>query len=214
MTPVPDAGAPRIPRAAAFGGITVVAVAAGAAVGFGWAQLAPPVHGVVALTRSGERVQAYLGNEADHFFVAPTLLLSLLGVTAVLVATLAWQLRAHRGPGMVAALSVGLTAAAAMAVLVGGKLVHHRYGVIDVDAAPVTPEHRVFYVADAPPVFFGQSPLQIAATLLLPAAVAALAYGLCAAVSTHDDLGAYPPQAAGTSPAPAVSAESAVPRDR
>ncbi|MBS9534304.1 DUF2567 domain-containing protein [Mycobacterium sp. M1] len=209
---MPDAGAPRILRVTGFGGIAVAAIAVGAAVGFGWAQLAPPVHGVVALTRSGERVQAYLGNEADHFFVAPVLLLSILGVVAVLAATLAWQWRRYRGPGMVAALSVGLTGAAAVAVLVGGQLVHRRYGVVDVDAVPVTPEHRVFYVADAPPVFFGHSPLQIAATLLLPAAVAALVYGLCAAVSTRDDLGANPP--GGIAPAPALSAESAAPLDR
>jgi len=188
---------------------------AGVAVGVLWAQLAPPIHGVVALTRGGERVQAYLGNEADHFFVAPFLLLGLLGVVAVVAATLAWQWRAHRGPGMVAALSAGLTAAAALAVLLGAALVHRRYGTIDVDAAPVTPEHRVHYVAEGPPVFFGQTPLQIAATLLLPAATAALIYGLCATWSTRDDLGGYPPEPPTRPPHPGpVTAEGGAPSRR
>ena len=53
---------------------------AGALVGALWAWLAPPIHGVVALTQSGERVHDYLGNEADHFFVAAFLMLGLLTV--------------------------------------------------------------------------------------------------------------------------------------
>ena len=61
---------PRISRRRALlitvAGLTV----AGALVGALWAWLAPPIHGVVALTKSGERVKAYLGNESDHFFVA------------------------------------------------------------------------------------------------------------------------------------------------
>ena len=47
---------------------------AGALVGALWAWLAPPIHGVVALTKSGDRVKAYLGNESDHFFVAAFLI--------------------------------------------------------------------------------------------------------------------------------------------
>ncbi|BBY35704.1 hypothetical protein BST33_04880 [Mycolicibacter minnesotensis] len=189
--------APRLTRGRArlvlAGGLTAVGLPVGAL----WAWIAPPIHGVVALTRSGERVQAYLGNEAENFFIAPFLLIGLWGVVAVTAAVLAWQWRAHRGPGMVAGLSVGLTAGAALAVLTGSVLVRRRYGTIDVDAAPVTPEHRVHYVAEGPPVFFGHSPLQIAATLLLPAAVAALVYGLCATWSTREDLGGYPPEPAG-----------------
>jgi hypothetical protein len=185
-------GAPRTPRAAAIGIVTVGVAAAGAALGVLWAWIAPPIHGVVALTRDGERVQAYLGNESDHFFVAPFLVLGLLGVLAVVTAALAWQWQAHRGPGMAAGLSVGLVAAAAAIVLVGAQLVHRRYGVVDVDAAPVTPDHRVYYFAEAPPVFFGHTPLQIAATLLLPAAAGALAYGLCVVWTARDDLGGHP----------------------
>jgi hypothetical protein len=177
---------------------------AGLPVGALWSWVAPPIHGVVALTRGGERVQAYLGHEPDHFFVAPFLLLGMLGVVAVVSATLAWQWRAHRGPGMVAGLSVGLTAGAALAVLIGSASVHRRYGTVDVDGAPVSPEHRVHYIAEAPPVFFGHTPLQIAATLLLPAATAALVYGLCATWSTRDDLGGYPPEPTNRAPVPAV----------
>ncbi|MGH3562736.1 MAG: DUF2567 domain-containing protein, partial [Mycobacterium sp.] len=90
-------------------------------------------------------------------------------------------------------LSVGLVAAAAAAALVGVQVVHRRYGVVDVDAAPVTPDHRVYYFAEAPPVFFEHTPLQIAATLLPPAAAAALAYALCTVWTARDDLGGYPP---------------------
>nr|WP_082133952.1 DUF2567 domain-containing protein [Mycolicibacter heraklionensis] len=187
--------------------------AVGPPVGALWAWVAPPIHGVVALTRSGERVQAYLGNEAEHFFIAPCLLLGLLSVVAVVSATLAWQWRAHRGPGMIASLSVGLSAGAALAVLTGTVLVHRRYGTIDVDAAPVSPDHRVHYVAEGPPVFFGHTPLQIAASLLLPAATAALVYGLCATWSTRDDLGGYPPEPV-RRPQPAVTAEVGAPPRR
>ncbi|WP_082952518.1 DUF2567 domain-containing protein [Mycolicibacter sinensis] len=210
-------GAPRLTRRRACLILAVGLAAAGLPMGALWAWIAPPIHGVVALTRGGERVQAYLGNEADHFFVAPFLLLGMLGVVAVVSATLAWQWRAHRGPGMVAGLSLGLTAGAALAALAGAALVHRRYGTVDVDGAPVSPEHRVHYIAEAPPVFFGHTPLQVAATLLLPAATAALVYGLCATWSTHDDLGGYPPEPAGRPPLPAVqrgSTEEGRSRDR
>lgn len=205
MTPAVGTAAPCTRRVAAIGMVAGGAVVAGAAAGALWAWIAPPVHGVVALTRAGERVQTYLGDEADHFFVAPFMVLGLLGVLGVMAAALAWQWRAHRGPGMVAGLSVGLVAAAALAALVGGELVHHRYGVVNVDAAPVTPDHRVYYFAEAPPVFFGHTPWQVAATLLTAAAAAALTYALCAVWTARDDLGAYPAfEPAIASPGPAA----------
>lgn len=193
MAHLPDTGVPRVPRPIALAAVAGGAAAAGATAGLLWAQIAPPIHGAVALTRDGERVQAYLGDEGEHFFVAPFLVLGLLGVLAVVAATLAWQWRAHRGPAMVAGLSVGLVAAAALAVLVGAQLVHRRYGLLDIQAAPVSPEHRVHYFTEAPPVFFGHTPLQIATVLLLPAAVAALVYALCATWTPRDDLGGHPP---------------------
>jgi len=166
---------------------------AGAGVGALWAWLAPPIHGVVALTKSGERVKAYLGEEADHFFVAAVLIVGMLGVLAVVAAVLLWQWRAHRGAAMVAALAIGAAGGAAAAVGVGAVLVHLRYGAIDIASAPVSPQHRVHYITEGPAVLFGHSPLQIAATVLLPAGAAALVYALVA-VSTHrDDLGAWPP---------------------
>ena len=70
---------------------------------------------------------------------------------------------------------------------------HWRYGTIDIGAAPISPEHRVHYVIEAPPVFFGHSPLQAAVTILFPAAIAALVYALIAVATARDDLGAWPP---------------------
>jgi Protein of unknown function (DUF2567) len=184
---------PRISRRRAalvtVAGLTV----AGAVVGALWAWLAPPLHGVVALTKSGDRVKAYLGDEADHFFLAAVLIVGMLGVLAVVAAVLLWQWRAHRGPAMVAALAIGAAGGAAAAAGVGAVLVRLRYGAIDIAGAPLSPQHRVQYVIEGPAVFFGHSPLQIAATVLLPAAAAALVYALAAASTHRDDLGAWPP---------------------
>jgi hypothetical protein len=184
---------PRISRRRAAlvtaAGLTV----AGAAVGALWAWLAPPLHSVVALTKNGDRVKAYLGDEADHFFVAAVLLVGMLGVLAVVAAVSAWQWRAHRGPAMVAALVIGAAGGAAAAAGVGAVLVRLRYGAIDIAGAPLSPQHRVQYVVEGPAVFFGHSPLQIAATVLLPAAAAALVYALVAVSTQRDDLGAWPP---------------------
>jgi hypothetical protein len=165
----------------------------GAAVGALWAWLAPPAHGVIALTKSGERVRAYLGTEADHFFVAAFLMLGMLCVLAVIGSTAAWQWRAHRGPLMLTALCVGVGAAAAAAAALATVLVNARYDAIDLDGAPVSPEHRVHYVAEAPAAFFGTTPLQLATTLLVPVATAALVYAVCAVAAARDDLGGYPP---------------------
>jgi hypothetical protein len=184
---------PRISRRRAalttIAGLTVAGVLVGAL----WAWLAPPIHGVVALTKKGERVKAFLGNEADHFFVAAVLMVGMLGALAVVAAVLLWQWRTHRGPVTVAALTIGSAVGAGAAAGVGVVLARLRYGVIDIGAAPVSPEHRVHYVVEAPAVFFGHSPLQIAATLLLPAAAGALVYALTAVSTQRDDLGAWPP---------------------
>ncbi|MGO4444820.1 DUF2567 domain-containing protein [Mycobacterium sp. 2YAF39] len=184
---------PRISRGRAA--VTVVAGLAltGVAIGVLWAFLAPAVHGVVALNRDGERVRAHLGSEADHFFIAAFLVVGMLSAMAVIAAVLVWQWRAHRGPLMVAALACGAAAAAGAAAGVGAALVHWRYGSIDVAGAPISPDHRVHYVIEAPPVFFGHSPMLIALTLLFPAAIAALVYSLIAVSVPRDDLGAWPP---------------------
>ncbi len=89
-------------------------------------------------------------------------------------------------------------------------MAHWRYGAIDIAGAPVSPEHRVHYVVEAPAVFFGHSPLQIATTILLPAAVAALVYALMAVSTQRDDLGAWPPVEEPVI-GPPVTAESALP---
>jgi hypothetical protein len=188
-----DVEPPRFSRRRAAAVSVAGLAVAGALVGALWAWLAPSIHGVVALTKSGERIKAYLGNEADHFFIAAFLIVGMVSALAVIAAVLLWQWRAHRGPEMVAALAIGVAAAAGAAAGVGALLVHWRYGAIDIAAAPVSPEHRVHYVVEAPAVFFGHSPLQVATTVLFPAATAALVYALMA-VSTHrDDLGAWPP---------------------
>jgi hypothetical protein len=210
MTAMNEVAPPRISRrnavAITVAGLTV----AGALVGVLWVWLAPPIHGVVALTKRGERVKAYLGNEADHFFIAAFLIVGVLGAVAVVAAVLLWQWRAHRGPAMVAALSIGVAAGTGAAAGVGAVLARLRYGAIDMAAAPVSPEHRVHYVVEAPAVFFGHSPLQIAATLLLPAAASALVYALMAVSTARDDLAAWPPVEESVI-GPPTTAESAQP---
>jgi MFS family permease len=203
-----DVEPPRISRRRAVVITAAGLIVAGALLGALWAWIAPSIHGVVALTKSGERIKAYLGNEADHFFLAAFLIVGMVSALAVVAAVLVWQWRAHRGPVMVAALAVGAAAAAGAAAGVGAVLVHWRYGAIDIAAAPVSPEHRVHYVVEAPAVFFGHSPLHIAATILFPAATAALVYALMAVSTQRDDLGAWPPQhepdhAPTSSPSPA-----------
>jgi hypothetical protein len=188
-----DVAPPRVSRRTAVIRVVLGLLAAGVVVGAVWAWLAPPIQAVVALTRDGDRIRGYLGDEADHLFLGAFLIAGLLGAVAVVSATLVWQWRAHRGPAMVGALAVGAIAAAGAATGVGAALVRWRYGVIDVAAAPVSPEHRVHYVIEAPAVFFGHTPLQIATTILLPTGAAALIYALCALATKRDDLGAWPP---------------------
>jgi Protein of unknown function (DUF2567) len=186
--------------------VTVIAglAVAGALLGALWAWVAPSVHGVVALTKSGNRVHAYLGNEADHFFVAAFLMFGLLAAVAVIAPVLVWQWRAHRGAVMVAALSVGGVIAAGIATAVGAVLARARYDIVDVDTAPVTLQNRVYYFTEAPSAFFGHTHWQMATTLLVPAAIAALAYALFAVATARDDLGAYPPAESAVLPPPPV----------
>src|ERR1700754_3671259 len=103
---------PRISRRRALLSTVAGLTIAGALIGALWGWLAPPIHGVVALTKSGERVRAYLGNEADHFFLAAFLIVGMLCVVAVVAAVLVWKWRAHRGPVMAGTLAVGAAAAA------------------------------------------------------------------------------------------------------
>ncbi len=186
--------APRFSRGRAAWTVVAALTIAGALIGVLWSWLAPPVHAVVVLTRTGDRVLAYIGNDADNFFFAAFLNVGLVVVLAVIAAVLVWQWRAHRGPVLAAALAVGCAIAAAAAAAVGAVLVRWRYGRIDITSAPVSPEDRVHDVIEAPAVFFGHSPLLIAATVLFPAAVAALVYALIAVSTGRDDLGGWPPQ--------------------
>jgi hypothetical protein len=192
MIDVQTGAAPRISRRRAAITVTAGLLPVGALVGALWAWLAPPIKGAVVLTHSGERLHEYLGSEADHFFVSAFLMLGLLNVVAAVAAVLAWQWRPHRGPGMVTGLCTGVVIAAGAAVGVGVLLAHLRYGTPDFAAAPVSHEHPLYYVTEAPSVFFGPSWLQGACTLLIPAATAALVYAVPVAATARDDLGGYP----------------------
>jgi hypothetical protein len=189
-----EAAPPRISRRRAAVTVVVGLTVAGALTGALWAWLAPPIHGVIALTKSGDRVHAALGNETDNFFIAAFLLVGMVVVLAVVTAVLVWQWRPHRGPVMCAALVVGSAAAFGAAAGVGALIVRSRYDVIDIAGAPISPEHRVVYVSEAPPVFFAHSGWLIAASVLFPVAMAALVYALIAVSTSRDDLGGWPPE--------------------
>ncbi|ORA80457.1 DUF2567 domain-containing protein [Mycobacterium malmoense] len=191
----PETSAPAgVPRASRRRAIVMAAlsVATGVVIGGLWAWIAPPIHAVVAITRAGERVHDYLGSESGHFFDAPCLMLGLLTVLAVVAPVLAWQWRGRRGPAMVAGLSIGMVTAAAVASAIGAALVRLSYGALNFDSVPLSGRPSVAYVIEAPPVFFSHGPLQVAATLLWPAGIAALVYALLAAANARDDLGALP----------------------
>lgn len=193
----------RTNRSAAL--ILVAALAiCGAVLGAVWAWIAPAIHTITALTRSGERVDAFLGKEADNVFVAVAIFVGLLALLAVVSAVLVWQWRAHRGPMLVTALWIGQIGAGAAAAGVGAALAHLRYGTPDREGAVLSPENRVAYFTEAPPVFAGHGPLQIAVTLLLPAAVAALVYALLAVATPRDDLGVWPAESYGPGSAAAT----------
>ena len=179
-------------RAAAA--IVVVALAvSGALLGVLWAFLAPPIHTITALNRSGERIDGFLGREADNLFVAASMMIGMLCWLAIVSAVLVWQWRVHRGTVMASALWLGQVVAAAAAAGSGVVLAHLRYGSADHDGVALSPENRVHYFTEAPPVLLGHSPFQIAVTLLLPAAVAALVYSLMVVATARDDLGGWPP---------------------
>jgi hypothetical protein len=184
---------PRLSHRQAALRVVVGLASTGIVVGAVWAWLAPPIQLVIALAKDGDRVRGYVGDESDLLFLGAFLMTGLLFAVAVTAAVAVWQWRPHRGPLMVGALSVGALAAAGAAAGVGAALARWRHGVVDVAAAPISPEHRVFYTHEAPAVFFGHGPLQIAASIVVPAGVAALVYAICALSTKRDDLGAYPP---------------------
>ena len=138
-------------------------------------------------------------------------MLGMLTVLAVVAAVLVWQWRAHRGPTMVGALTVGMAVGGLAAAGVGTALARMRYGIIDFDTALVTPEHRVHYFTQAPSVFFGPTPVQMAVGVLVPAAAAALVYALLAVSTVRDDLGAYPPEGPLGLPAPLFTVDGGLP---
>lgn len=166
----------------------------GAVLGALWVWLAPPIHTFAGLTRSGERVDGFLGKESDNLFVAAAIMVGLLVMLAIVSAVLVWQWRSHRGPVIVTGLWLGQVAAGGSAAGVGAALAHWRYGTPDRQGVALSLENRVAYFTEAPPVFLGHGPFQIAVTLLLPAAIAALAYALMAVSTPRDDLGGWPPQ--------------------
>ena len=183
---------PRRSRTAAAVSVVVALTVCGAALGALWAWIAPSIHTLTALTRSGERVDAFLGAEADNLFVASAMMIGLLSMLAIVGAVAVWQWRAHRGPVLATALWVGLVAAGAAAAGVGAALAHWRYGTPDHQGVVLTQENRVHYFTEAPGVFVGHGPLQIAVTLLLPAALAALVYSVLAVAAPRDDLDGWP----------------------
>lgn len=188
-------GSASVPRTSRLRAIVIAALgvsAIGVLIGGLWAWIAPPIHAVVALTRAGERVRDYPGPESEHFFDAPCLMLGLLTVLAVVAGVLVWQWREHRGPAMVIGLSIGTVTAAAVASATGAVLVRLSYGALNFDAVPLSRSSSVAYVIQAPPVFFSHGPLQVAVTLIWPAAIAALVCALLAAADARDDLGGLP----------------------
>jgi hypothetical protein len=198
---------PRLSHLGAAARVVAVLVLLGVVIGVVWAWLAPPIQIVVALTRAGDRIRGYVGDESDLVFLGAFVMTGLLFVLAVTSAVATWQWRAHRGPLLVGALSVGALAAAGVAAGVGAVLARWRHGNVDVATAPVSPEHRVYYTHEAPAVFFGHTPLQIAASIVFPAGVAALVYAICALSTKRDDLGAWPPI---TDPVPTMVADPVV----
>lgn len=186
-------------------------VVSGAVLGAVWAVIAPAIHTITGLAKSGDRVDGFLGREADNVFVASAMFIGLLSMLAVISAVAVWQWRIHRGPLMVITLWIGMTAAGGAAAGTGVALAHWRYGTPDRQGAPLTPENRVAYFTEAPPVFMGHSVFQVAVTLLLPAALAVLVYTLMVVATPRDDLGALPSGRSRRTPGPEITAAGTEP---
>lgn len=180
----------RRPYAAALSVVAALTLS-GVVLGAVWAWIAPPLQTFVGLTKSGERVDGFLGRAADNQFVAVAIMVGLLTFLAIVSAVAVWQWRRRRGPLLATALWIGQAFAAAAAAGTGAALAHWRYGTPDRNVE-LSPDNRVAYFTEAPPVFPGHHPLQIAVALLLPAAVAALAYAFLAVANPRDDLGVEP----------------------
>src|ERR1700712_4373016 len=103
---------PRLSNVRAAIRVALGLVGVGVVLGLAWAWVAPPIQLVIALTKSGDRVRGYVGDESDLLFLGAFVMTGLLFAMAVAAAMAAWQWRPHRGPLMVAALSVGSLAAA------------------------------------------------------------------------------------------------------
>lgn len=194
MTAPSGSAGPRRSARSAAAIVVAALVFCGAVLGAVWAWIAPPIHTITGLTKAGERLDAFLGREADNLFVAAAMMIGLLTMLAIVSTVAVWQWRAYRGPLLVTALWLGQVAAAGAATGVGAALAHWRYGTADHAGAAVSPENRVAYFTEAPPVFPGHSPFHIAVTLLLPAALAAFVYAVLVIATPRDDLGAWPPQ--------------------
>ncbi|WP_078284597.1 DUF2567 domain-containing protein [Mycobacteroides chelonae] len=190
---VDQAVAPRFSHVKAATVVFGVLSVAGVLVGALWSVIAPGVHGAIADTRDNGRVFVHLGNQADNFFIATTLLTGMAAVVAVVVSAAAWQWRAHRGPVMVGGIALGALAGSALAAGVGAALVRLRYGALDIAGAQLDEGHRIKYVVEAPAVFYGHTPAQIAVTLALAPCLAAVTYMFCVVACVRDDLDAWPP---------------------
>lgn len=199
-------GAPRFSHARAAVVVFGALAAAGVLVGALWSVIAPGVHGAIADTRDNGRVFVHLGNQADNFFIGTTMLMGMAAVVAVIASAAAWQWRAHRGPIMAGALTLGALACSAVAAGVGAVLVRLRYGALDIAGAQLDEGHRIKYVVQAPAVFYGHTEAQIAVSLALAPCLAAMVYMFCVVACARDDLDAWPP-----APTPVYRAPVAAP---
>jgi len=164
--------------------LAVVAAVAGVVVGLVWAQVAPVQQVVLA---AGGSVP--LGDATDHVFDATAVFVLLVLSYGVVVGSVGWQLRAHRGPVVLIAVVLGALAGSWLAARVGTWTAPGSTPVpVLLDRADVSATRT-----PGPPV-----PAQVTtlpATLgtwwaLLPGALgAAVAYVLAAIALGEEDLG-------------------------